>query len=93
MQFVEWRVIDSECIALFVKNIYHYNVQFDQHENIESLDFEGGFTLKLDELVVVDGVVYQIESVRDIIKILVEDGSNVMHPFDLEVRLEATRLL
>jgi hypothetical protein len=97
MHFAEWRVIDEECIAFFVKNILHYNVHFDQHENIESLEFEGGLTIKMDELVVLDGVVYHIVGVRDIVKIPSEDDSNVtqlwQHPFDLEVRLEAQKLI
>lgn len=96
MHFAEWRVIDDGCIALFVKNILHYNVHFDQHENIESLEFEGGLTISLDELVVVDSVVYHLQGVRDIVKI-VEDDVKVpqlwQHPFDLEVRLEAQKLL
>lgn len=96
MLFAEWRVIDDECIALFVKNILHYNVHFDQHEIIESIEFEGGLTLSMDELVVVDSVVYHIIGVRDIVKISSEGDSNVLlwhHPFDLEVRLEAQKLL
>lgn len=96
MQFVEWRAIDEACIALFIRNILHYNVHFDQHENIESLEFEGGLSIKMDELVVLEGVVYHIVGVRDIVKIP-SDDSNVsqmwQHPFDVEVRFEAQKLL
>lgn len=94
MSKYEWRRVNDECIALYIRNILHYHVEFDQHENIISIDFEGGPCMSMDELVVVEGNVYRVMGVRDIIKMDLDSEFHRYHrPYDMEVRFEAVRLM
>jgi hypothetical protein len=94
MQHFEWRILNDDCIALFMKNVMYYNLKFDQHESIECIEFEGGPSVTMEEMVEVEGTLFQVIGIRDIVKIDLEQDTYLLHhPFDVEVRLEAQKLL
>lgn len=95
MSSYHWKVINDKSIAFFIHNVLHYTVDFDQHDIITAIHFEGGISINMDEPVHIGNDTYMIEGVRDIIKIDATDTSNVaeillsLHPFNMEVRFDA----
>lgn len=70
----------------------HYNVNFDQHDIITAIHFEGGYTITMHDEVRVDENTYEITGVRDIIKMVTEPCEPTFyHPFDLEVRFDVVK--
>lgn len=89
-----WRIINDECVSFFMKNILHYNVEFDQHDIITHIHFEGGPSFEMGHMFDVDECLFQITGVRDIRKIDTSVNSlGLFHyPFDIEVLFDVQKM-
>lgn len=94
MSMYNMRVIHDECVSFFMKNILHYNVEFDQHDIITHIHFEGGPSFEMDDMLEIDGDLFQIYGVRDIRKTYVDvNATGQFHyPFDIEVFFDVKKM-